>query len=340
MITSVDARDDWIRSQVRRLVNYDLPGRPVIFHDTSNFMGIDRDHIVELEGKLFLVRCNEREGRFGLDDEPKFWVKRALSLDTEQVRILKLVFLEEFKVRVGTFEVRCVRSAEKEGRVLDLVRGHPNFMQGRVARDSRGNLVRIIEYIFGTNLLNHLASMNMPHEPYFRALFPQVLAKTMECLVGIRSLHEAGLCHGDIRNDHILIDRESGDFRWIDFDLTQPSAAFDVWSVGNVLHYIVAKGFVTFREVLQERPELLGHLSDDDASVFFPHRVMSLGKVHPYLPRKLSHVLARFSVGREGCYESVAQILEDLGDCATSQGWPVPSRTPGRCDGPTRGSGG
>ncbi len=340
MTTSADARDNWIRSQVRRLVNYDLPGRPVVFHDTSNFMGIDRDHLVELEGKLFLVRCNEREGRFGLDDEPKFWVKRALSLDTGQVRILKLVFSEEFKVRVGTLEVRCVRSAEKEGRVLDLVRGHPSFMQGRAVRDSRGNVVRIIEYISGTNLLHHLASITMPHEAYFRALMPQVLAKTMECLVGIRSLHEAGLCHGDIRNDHILVDGESGHFRWIDFDLTQPSAAFDVWSVGNVLHYVVAKDFVTFREVLQERPALLGHLDDDDACVFFPHRVMSLGKVYPYLPGKLSDVLAHFSVGRKGCYESVAQILEDLGDCATSQGWPVPSRTLGPCDRPIRGPGG
>ncbi len=325
MSTPEDARDEWIRSQVRRLVHYDLPGRPVVFQDTSNFMGIDRDHLVELEGQLFLVRCHEREGRFGLDDEPKFWVKRALSLDTGQVRILKLVFSEEFKVRVGTLEVHCVRSAEKEGRVLDMVRGHPNFMQGRAARDSRGNLVRIIEYISGTNLLHHLASIQMPHEAYFRGPFPQVLAKTMECLAGLQSLHEAGLCHGDIRNDHIFVDGESGQFRWIDFDLAQPTTAFDVWSVGNVLHYVVARGFVTFREVLQERPELLGRLVDEDASVFFPHRVMSLGKVYPYLPGKLGDVLARFSVGGKGCYDGVGQILEDLGECAASQGWPVPS---------------
>lgn len=323
MTASPDARDDWIRRQVRRLVNCELTGRPVVFDDTSNFMAIDRDHLVELEGKLFLVRCNEREGRFGLDDEPKFWVKRALSLDTGVVHILKMVFVEEFKVRIGTFEVRCVRSAEKEGRVLDLVRGHPSFMQGGTARDSRGNLVRVIDYIPGINLLNHLSSIDMPHEAYFGTVFPHLLAKTMECLAGIQLLHDARLCHGDIRNDHIIIDPETGSFRWIDFDLTQTFADFDVWSVGNILHYVVAKGFVTFREVLLERPELLGHLSDDDASVFFPHRVMNLGKVHSYLPRKLGGVLARFSVGTQVCYESVAQILEDLGDCATSQGWPV-----------------
>jgi hypothetical protein len=56
-----------------------MSGPPVVWQDTSNFMSIERDHIVELAGSLFLIRGNEHEGRFGLDDQPKFWVKRALA---------------------------------------------------------------------------------------------------------------------------------------------------------------------------------------------------------------------------------------------------------------------
>ena len=73
-------REAWIISQVERPDREPLLGRPVIFRDTTNYMYIDRGHLIELEGELFLVRGNEKEGRFGLDEQPKFWVKRAISL--------------------------------------------------------------------------------------------------------------------------------------------------------------------------------------------------------------------------------------------------------------------
>jgi serine/threonine protein kinase len=281
-------------------------------------MSIGRDHVVDLQGDLFLVRCDEREGRFGLGDQPKFWVKRALNLNTGTMHILKLVFHEAFKVRVGPLEIRCVRDPEKEGRVLELVRGDDRFMQGRTAYDSRGNLVRVIDFIRGVDLLSYLDSISGRHEEYCQTMLPGILTTVARNIAGLQRLHDAGLCHGDIRNDHLLIEYETGCYKWIDFDLTQDFSDFDVWSVGNVLHCVVAKGFLTFRDALLIRPALSGALGEEDASVFFPHRVMNLRKVYPYLPAKLNEVLLRFSSGASACYDKIRQITDDLTDCVVS----------------------
>lgn len=322
MIECSAAKENWIQEQVRRYLGQPLPARPVIVDDTSRYMYIERDQVIEIEGRFFLVRCNEREGRFGIDDQPKFWVKRALDLDTGQTQILKLTCQEQFKVHVGKLEVRCFRSEEKEARVLDLVRGDPRFMQGRTARDSRGSLVRIIDFISGTDLLSYLHAIPAGHEEYFHTLFPGILRNITASLEAIQHLHEAGLCHGDIRNDHLLIERATGQYRWIDFDLNQDFPDFDVWSAGNILHCVAAKGFLSFRDALRLRPELSGKLREEDASVFFPHRTMNLGLVYPYLPAELNGVLLRFSAGARAPYGKISQIVDELGDCAAGAGWP------------------
>ena len=314
-------REEWIYEQARRFAPQSPLERLVLVSDTTNYMAIDRGHVVDLEGHLFLVRGNEREGRFGIDDQPKFWVKRAIDLQTGKLHILKLVFQEEFRAQVGSLQVRCVRSPEKEGRVLELTRGDPRFMQGRTARDARGNLVRIIVYITGVDLLHHVHSLPARHEEYFHSHFPAILANTVESLRGIQRLHEAGLCHGDIRNDHLILERSTGQFKWIDFDLNQDFADFDIWSAGNILHYVVGRGFVTFREAIQASPSLDGRLSDEDASVFFPHRVMNLRKIFAYVPPKLNDILLRFSAGARVFYDTMSQLADDLSECATAMDW-------------------
>lgn len=304
--------DEWIAERLRHLGMPPLAGRPVVWRDTSRYMSIERDHIVHLEGDAFLIRGNEHEGRFGLDEQPKFWVKRALDLQTGEMHILKLLIQESFKVSVGAREVLCVRSAEKESKVLNLVRGDARFMQGRTVWDGHGNPVRIIDFIRSTDLLNHLDALQVSHEVYCRSLLPGILAKVADNIAAIGCLHDAGLCHGDIRNDHILVERETGAYKWIDFDLDQGFPDFDIWSVGNILHYVVAKGFMTFRAALDTWPQLSGKLSRDDASVFFPHRIMNLRKVYPYLPEELNKALLRFSIGASAGYDRIAQITDDL----------------------------
>ncbi len=321
MIDRAPLKYEWIQQRMRRFGVQPVPEVPVIWEDTTNYMGVDRDHLVSLQGDLFLVRGNEHEGRFGIDEQPKFWVKRAIDLRTGQTHILKLTIEESFKACVGAVEVLCVRNAEKEAKVLALVRGDSRFMQGRSVYDSQGNLVRILDFIHGHDLLTYIASIRLPHEEYCRTLLPAILAKVAENIAALQRLHDAGLCHGDIRNDHLLIERGTDSYRWIDFDLDQGTAAFDIWSVGNILHCVVAKGFRTFRDAIEICPHLSGKLSQDDASVFFPHRVMNLQKIHPYLPDRLNDVLLRFSFGARVGYDKVSQIADDLAECAASAGW-------------------
>ncbi len=257
--------DDWIRERVLRLTTAELRGQPMVVDDTTNYMSIERDQVVALGDDLFLVRSNEHEGRFSIDEQPKFWVKRAMDLKTGRMHILKFVIAEEFKARVGPIEVRCTRSPEKEAQVLDLVRGDIRFMQGRSARDARGNLVRIIDFIPSTDLLSYLHSLPGNHEQYFHLHLPRILTRIADSLGAIQRLHDEGLCHGDIRNDHVLIERGTGQYRWIDFDLKQDFRDFDVWSAGNILHCVVGKGFVTFRDAALQYPQWAAALAGDDA---------------------------------------------------------------------------
>ena len=308
----------WARDRAAELTGRVLPGSSRVIRDTSEFMAIDRDSVVELGGELFLVTGTERERRFGLADEPKFWVKRALALGSGSRHILKMVFHERFRACIGELEVVCVRSAEKEAAVLELVRGDPRYMSGRSARDARGNLVRVIDVIEGETFLSRILGLPLGHEAYVGSVFPGVLAAIAESLLAIERLHRSGLTHGDIRNDHIIVEDGTARLRWIDFDLDQDTPAYDVWSVGNLLHCVVAKGFVTFQEAFERRPELAAVLREGDASVFFPFRVMNLGKVFPYIPETLSRVLERFAVSGTVRYDRVGQVAEDLGACASS----------------------
>ncbi|MFC1707917.1 hypothetical protein ACFL59_14060, partial [Planctomycetota bacterium] len=306
----------WLAERFEALTGRPLRGHPKVHRDTSGYMSIERDEFIDLDGRLYLIRASAREGRFGIDDQPKFWVKHALEVESGRRQVLKLVFHEEFNVRIGPISFRCTRSEDKEGRVLEAVRGDPCFMQGHSAPDLHGNLVRVLDFIRGPTLLQHVGSLEMPHEQYFHQELPPILASLLESFRALARLHTTGLCHGDIRNDHIFIDRDTGRYRWIDFDLTQAYSDFDVWSLGNVLQFVVGKAFVSFRSLANASPEVLVGLSADDASLFFPHRVMNLVRVFPYVPEKLNAILLRFSAGAEDpdSVDSSARSGEGEGD--------------------------
>ena len=301
------------------------PVRPLrLIEDTTEYMALDRDDVLGLDGEAFLVRLTEKEKRFGLAGEPKFWVKRVVSLTSGRTHIVKMVFEEVFRARVGPLEVICRRDPAKEARVLEQFRDDVRIMDGRSAHDCRGNLVRILDFIPGQDLINHLLPLAADHEAYFHATFPAVAAAVIGSLDAVAAVHAAGMTHGDIRNDHILVEDGTGAFRWIDFDVAEDTPAYDVWSVGNVLHFVVGGGFVLFQEAIARRPELAGRFTDGDASVFFPNRVMNLRKVYPYVPDDLNRVLLRFAVGGPARYDRVDQIVADLAACASARGWQLP----------------
>lgn len=286
--------------------------------DTADFFRVDYDDVVVLNSVPYIVRNNEREGRFGLDDEPKFWVKRAINLLTGETNILKWVFKEQFSAMVGSLVFECVRSPQKEARILELVRGRDDFMQGTTVPDSTGNPLRILDYIRGRTISQITLSLGKDHEDFFRHHYPALLDEFIRIVKGIRFLHESGEKHGDIRRDHIIKDESTGRYRWIDFDVNyrhgENRFGYDLFGLGNVFMYITGRGDITTHQLLSEDPDTLARLSADDVNIIFHNRVANLRKVYPYIPEKLNRVLMHFSRGARVFYDNTDELLDDLGE--------------------------
>jgi hypothetical protein len=284
--------------------------------DTTDFFDLEYGDVMLLDNHPYLIRNSAREGRFGIDDEVKHWVKRAIDLTKGQMCIVKLVFYEKFMAAVGGIQFECFRSPRKEARILELVKDHPNFMHGIAAADEKGNTVRVLEYISGKTLSKAIVDIEQDHETYFFQILPGILKDYLECLEAIAFLHDHGEKHGDIRRDHILIDKQTGRFRWIDFDYNfrhrENIYGYDLFGLGNVLIYIIGKGDVLLQDLKKADPATFSHLSDADLNIVFHNRVANLKKIYPYIPDSLNRVLLHFSNGTHWFYEHTGQMTEDL----------------------------
>jgi serine/threonine protein kinase len=292
-----------------------------IHKDTTDFFRVDYGDVVVLGGRPYLIRHNAKEGRFGVDDEVKFWVKRAIDLESGSLKIIKLVFYESFKARIGGIEFECFRSPKKEARILDRVAGHNNFMHGYSVEDEEGNLIRVLDYIFGKSLHAYIESLQMDHKSYFYNLFPGILGNFIECIEAIRFLHQLGEKHGDIRRDHVLIDRNNGRYRWIDFDFNyrhrENIYGYDLFGLGNILVFLVGMGDVLLLELQKQNHPALGTLWKEDVNIVFKNRISNLKKIYPYIPESLNRVLMHFSEGANWFYENTEQLLDDLKEFQT-----------------------
>jgi len=290
--------------------------------DTTDFFRVDYGDVVVLNGSPFLIRHNAREGRFGIDDDVKFWVKRAIDLKNGSPKILKLVFYETFTSHIGSIAFECFRSPRKEARMLDLVVGHKNFMHGYAIRDQAQNLIRVLDFIEGKTLYDHVEGIGLDHQTYFYERLPAILQNFMECIEAIHFLHEHGEKHGDIRRDHILLDRQSGHYRWIDFDFNyrhrENVYGYDLFGLGNVLIFLVGMGDVLLPDLKRQNHSAWDSLVEQDLNIVFNNRVANLRKIYPYVPESLNQILLHFSKGANWFYESTVQLLDDLKAYQTS----------------------
>lgn len=294
-----------------------LPEGPLRIHtDTTDFFNVEYNDVVLLDRTPYLIRHNAKEGRFGLDDEVKHWVKRAVDLTDGSLKIIKLVFYEKFVANIGGITFECFRSPQKEARILDLVGDHQNFMHGKSVRDEKGNIVRIIDFILGKPLSAEIEELKCDHQSYFHELFPGMLDRFLQCLEGIRFLHGHGEKHGDIRRDHIMIERESGIWRWIDFDFNyrhrENMYGYDLFGLGNILIFLAGKKDISLFDLKKQNHPLLSELTDNDLNIVFNNRVANLKKIYPYIPESFNRVLLHFSKGANWFYENTAQLAEDL----------------------------
>ncbi|MBC2713850.1 MAG: protein kinase [Desulfobacteraceae bacterium] len=294
-----------------------------IFTDTTNFFAIDYGDIVLVGDKRYLIKGHEREERFGLD-EPKFWVKKAVDMDTGERKIIKLSFFESFETTIGHVKIPCFRHPEKEGAVLKLVGNHPHFMHGTAYHDEKENNVRVLDVVHGKNFYLYVNAINMDHKQYFQQLLPGILNKLLTLFESLRLLHENGFKHGDIRNDHVIIEKGTGNYVWIDFDYDFDSVenpfSLDLMGLGNILTFAIGKGFHNLKEKNKANGNLLyknliSKVEPEDFSIVHKWRFMNLKKLYPYIPTGLNDILAHFTLGSDIFYESVDEIIADLKTC-------------------------
>lgn len=296
--------------------------QPTIYTNTSDFTRIDHGDIIHVDNRYFLIVGYTKEGRFGIDDQPKQWVPKVVDLESGQRHILKLVFHENFTIKFGELQVTCYRNPEKESQVLDLVHGNRLFMQGYSAQDEVGNLVRILDVIQGTRLDTTISRIPCDYTTYWEAHIEGILRHFLRSIEAIILLHNHGFKHGDIRRDHIIVDGEDGILRWIDFDydfyLPERPFALDLIGLGNVLLFILGRRNYRPIDVLQD-PEMgeaiLETLHVNDLALLSRDRIYNLGKLFPTLPKCFNDVLLHFSVGTPVMYDSVTEFYDDLSGC-------------------------
>lgn len=284
--------------------------------DTSDFYRINSGDVVLLGQERFLVGNNTREGRFGLDDEVKHWVKRASDLSTGERRIIKLSFHERFDACIGGIRFECFRSPRKESRILDLTAGVPGFMQGYTLTDEADNLVRVLEIVRGRCLPDVISALPYSHEEYFHQHFPAFLDRFIESARALSLLHREGEKHGDVRRDHLFMETETGRYCWIDFDYNylhrENIYSLDVFGLGNILIYLAGKGDAIINDLRDHRPEVFATLYWEDISLVWQNRVANLRKVYPYIPKALNDILLYFSNTASIYYERADQMIDDL----------------------------
>lgn len=304
-----------LRRRISEVTNREGSSKLTVFEDTSEFMSIDAGDILRLAGNDYLVMGHAREGRFGIDEQIKFWVKTSIDLTTGAKKIIKMVFREAFNSRIGETVFRCLRSPEKESAILRKMRGHPNFMHGQPVHDAAGNLVRIIDFISGHSLYDYLREQKMSHEEYYRQELSKVMQLFIKCIEAIAHLHKQGLHHGDIRADHIIIKNKMDTYVWIDFDYEVDYLNYDLFCLGNVLQQVVGKGRHSLDDIRlrpSNYPYFNNTLAPNDMSLMFRHRVTNLRKLYPYISEALNEILMRFSAGATDFYKSVNSLLRDL----------------------------
>jgi hypothetical protein len=289
--------------------------------DTTDFCSIDNGDEILINESRYKITGHAKENRFGLED-PKFWVKRAINVETGERKFIKLAYFESFDMTLGGVPIKCFRDPEKEGAILDLVTDHPYFMQGVSYLDSKGNNVRVIDVVHGKDFMAYIHAFRMQYDVYFRDILPGILQKILKAFEAVRFLHSYGYRHGDIRNDHLLVNSETGNLVWIDFDydymVNENPFSLDIFGLGNILAYAIGKGFHERYMIINDKHkygDFAEKIVEDDFSFLDQTRFVNLRKLYPIIPATLNNILMHFSKGSEVFYETTDEIIEDLNRC-------------------------
>ncbi len=311
---------DWCKIAERHIPNLTSCEVFRILEDTTDYFEVDYGDVMVLNKVGYLVRGTESEKKFGLEGERKPWVKSCVDLTTGDRKVIKLTFHEEFACRIEGLKFTCLRNPEKEARILDKIRDHKGFMQGFHVYDAAGNNVRIIDRIPGRSLDIVVRSIQADHKTYYHEHLPALLKNLAEAFANMADLHEHGEIHGDITPDHIHVEKETGDFIWIDFDYdykeTNDLFVRDVYEMGTLLAFVVGKDYLSLSEIRSKHPEISERLRPEDMQSVFPNQLANLKLVHPYIDDRLNAVLMSFAKGSNDRYERAQRLADDLASVA------------------------
>lgn len=315
------ASEDWCRIGEQYISNLSSCKVHRVLEDTTDFYGVEYGDVILLNDIGYLVRGTESEKKFGLEGEPKPWVKSCIDLVTGERKVIKLTFLEEFSCSIEGLNFTCLRNPEKEARILEKVKGHGGFMQGFSAVDSGGNIVRVLDRIAGKSLDNTLQSLPGKHEKYYREHLPDILEHLGVAYDALGDLHRMGEIHGDITPDHIFVETGTGRYRWIDFDYDYKEREHvfdrDILEMGTLLAYVVGKGYLILSDIRLHHPEIAQRLRAEDMQSVFPSQLANLKMVYPYVHRELNQILLRFSQGAGAGYQDAKELAADVVRAAT-----------------------
>jgi serine/threonine protein kinase len=332
-MNEVEIRErDWCRIAEKYI--HDLSSCKVhrILEDTTDFYDVEYGDVILLNNIGYLVRGTESEKKFGLEGEPKPWVKICIDLETGKRKIIKLTFLEEFSCRIEGLSFTCLRNPQKEARILEKVKGHEGFMQGFSVLDSGGNAVRILDRIAGKSLDNFIQSIPGEHERYYREHLPDILVHLATAYDALGDLHSMGEIHGDITPDNVFIETGTGRYRWIDFDYDYRERdnvfARDIFEMGTLLTYVVGKGYLVFSQIRLHYPEVAEKIRAEDMQSVFSSQLANLKMVYPYIHSELNTLLLRFSKGAGIVYQDAKKLAADILHAAGAlRGFPALSDT-------------
>lgn len=307
---------DWCSIAKKYVAEHNVCHVYRILEDTTDFYDVNYGDVILLDDTGYLVRGTETEKKFGLEGEPKPWVKGCVDLTSGERKIIKIPFYEEFACRIEGIKSTCLRNPDKEARILSKVFGHHGFMQGFYRLDSRGNSVRIIERIVGMSLDNVVRSMKMDHHDYYFQEFPILLKGLIQAFRHMDYLHSLGEIHGDISPDHLYIERSTGSFIWIDFDydysVRENLVPRDLAEMGTVLSFVVGKDYMSYTEVQQKFPQVAEKLTVDDMQSVFPNQVANLKLIYPYIHEELNRITMKFSNSASEKYSTAWQLADDM----------------------------
>ena len=78
-----------LATRIEELLGWAPRGPVQVVTDTTNWMDIYRGHVLLLGGRHFVIRGNPCETRFGIKDQPKYWVFTATELETGEEKVIK-----------------------------------------------------------------------------------------------------------------------------------------------------------------------------------------------------------------------------------------------------------